>query len=285
MGKVSKWCDEIKQLANIAQVQPHAAYSAYTHGLSSRWTFLTRTIPGIAHLLQPLEDAIHQHLIPALTGRPPCSREERDLLALPVRLGGLGISNPASTSIRVFEASLRLTSPLVTAIATQDLNQQVDIFAVMEIKTSIKQSNREFEKNLFETVYHHLSPQLKRFIDLAREKGSSSWLSVLPFDDHGFSLHKGDFRDALSLRYGWKLLHTPAKCNCGSTFTANHAMVCHKGGFPTIRHNELRDLSASLLTEVCHNVATEPLLQPLNGESMSGHSCQGILVCCTRCIF
>ena len=111
MGMVSKWCDEIKQLANIAQVQPHAAYSAYTHGLSSRWTFLTRTIPGIAHLLQPLEDAIHQHLIPALTGRPPCSREERDLLALPVRLGGLGISNPASTSIRVFEASLRLTSP------------------------------------------------------------------------------------------------------------------------------------------------------------------------------
>ena len=44
------------------------------------------------------------------------------------------------------------------------------------------------------------------------------------------------------------------------------------GSFPTIRHNELIDFTASLLTEVCHNVATEPHLQPLNGESMSLHS-------------
>ena len=41
------------------------------------------------------------------------------------------------------------------------------------------------------------------------------------------------------------------------------------GGFPTIRHNELRDVTASLLTEVCHDVATEPHLQPLSGESMT----------------
>ena len=38
------------------------------------------------------------------------------------------------------------------------------------------------------------------------------------------------------------------------------------GGFSTIRHNEKRDLTASLLSEVCHNVAIEPHLQPLNGE-------------------
>ena len=41
------------------------------------------------------------------------------------------------------------------------------------------------------------------------------------------------------------------------------------GGFPTLRHNEIRGITASLLTEVCHNVATEPLLQPLNGESLA----------------
>ena len=46
-------------------------------------------------------------------------------------------------------------------------------------------------------------------------------------------------------------------------------MVCHMGGFPTIRHNKIRDLTASLglLTEVCPNVAIEPHLQPLSGES------------------
>ena len=33
-------------------------------------------------------------------------------------------------------------------------------------------------------------------------------------------------------------------------------MICHMGGFPTIRHKEIRDITASLLTEVCNNVAT-----------------------------
>ena len=44
------------------------------------------------------------------------------------------------------------------------------------------------------------------------------------------------------------------------------------GGFPTIRHNEIRDITASLLTEVCSNVATEPALQPLSGESMAART-------------
>ncbi len=41
-------------------------------------------------------------------------------------------------------------------------------------------------------------------------------------------------------------------------------MVCHIGGFPTICPN---DLTASLLTEVFPNVAIEPHLQPLSGET------------------
>jgi len=44
-------------------------------------------------------------------------------------------------------------------------------------------------------------------------------------------------------------------------------MVCPFGGFPTIRLNEVRDFTATLLTEVCHNVATEPALQPISAET------------------
>ena len=104
------------------------------------------------------------------------------------------------------------------------------------------------------------------------EKGASSWLSVLPLDDHNFSLHKGAFKDAICLRYGWKLPNTPTKCTCGTAFSIDHAIIYPKGGFPTIRHNELRDVTASLLSEICHNVATEPRLQPLSGESLTHHS-------------
>ena len=36
-----------------------------------------------------------------------------------------------------------------------------------------------------------------------------------------------------------------------------------------MRHNEVRDITAMLLTEVCHGVTTELHLQPLSGESLS----------------
>ncbi len=75
--------------------------------------------------------------------------------------------------------------------------------------------------------------------------------SVLPIDEYGFSLHKGAFGDALSLRYAWHIPHQPESCaNCGKSFDVNHAMICPKGGFPIIRHNEVRDITADLLTEI-----------------------------------
>ena len=33
-----------------------------------------------------------------------------------------------------------------------------------------------------------------------------------------------------------------------------------------MRHNDLRDITAGLLSRVCSDVATEPPLQPLSGE-------------------
>ena len=45
---------------------------------------------------------------------------------------------------------------------------------------------------------------------------------------------------------------------CGSKFSIEHALSCPKGGFPSIRHNEVRDLTATLLTDVCHDVKVEP---------------------------
>ena len=45
-----------------------------------------------------------------------------------------------------------------------------------------------------------------------------------------------------------------------------------KGGFPTLRHNEIRDLTANLLSEVCHDVSIEPSLQPFTGETLASSS-------------
>ena len=271
-NKVHEWTNDIMNLARIASSQTHAAYAAYIHGLSNRWSYLLRRVREIEDLIQPLEDAIHMHLIPALTGRPPCSSIERDLLSLPVRLGGLGLRDPSTMASACFQSSQRITASLVALIICQDENETVDCNNVRTVKSEINRENLQRQDEHAEMTYNQLTPEMKRCVELSREKGSSSWLSVLPLEEHGLYLHKGEFRDALCLRYGWKVNNTPQTCNCGAQFTVNHAMICHMGGFPTIRHKEIRDLTASLLTEVCSNVATEPALQPLSGEHVSSHS-------------
>ena len=270
--KVKSWIEEIQTLAEIASTQPHAVYSALVHGVSSQWLFITRTTTDIEHLLQPLEDAIHQILIPALTGRPPCSKVERDMLALPSRLGGLGIPNPSSNSQSSFHASVTLTTPHVNHITAQHLDGSVRPEDTLEARRKIRSANRLRDICQANELNNVLSIDQKRQITLAKEKGASSWLAATPIEEHGFFLNKGEFRDALHLRYGWDIRNTPQSCVCGSSFSIDHVMTCKRGGFTILRHNEIRDMTAKLLSEVCHNVATEPPLQPLSGETFTHRS-------------
>ena len=136
-----------------------------------------------------------------------------------------------------------------------------------QLKLTIRKKNREQQSLAADSVYAQLSPSLQRCVDLARESESSSWLTVLPIEEYAFHLHKGDFRDASSLQCGLMPLNTASTCHCGVSFSGDRAMICPYGGFPIIRHNEVRDLTATLLTEVCHNVATEPSLQPISAET------------------
>ena len=83
---VEKWVDEIKTLS---ESEPQSAYTALTHGLQNHWGFIQHCHKDIHHLLQPLEDVISTHLLPSLTGRDAPNELERQLIALPARLGGL----------------------------------------------------------------------------------------------------------------------------------------------------------------------------------------------------
>ena len=57
--------------------------------------------------------------------------------------------------------------------------------------------------------------------------------------------------------------NAPLHCACSTDFTVEHMLPCPKGG-----HNEIRDLTATLLSEVWHDVSTEPHLQSLTDEIM-----------------
>ena len=85
--EVTNWVGEVTKLAEFSLSQPQACYAVYTFGLKHRWTYFLRTLPDIQDLLEPLESAISRMLIPAITEHM-CSGLDRDILALPVRLGG-----------------------------------------------------------------------------------------------------------------------------------------------------------------------------------------------------
>ena len=54
----------------------------------------------------------------------------------------------------------------------------------------------------------------------------------------------------IGLRYGWSIANLLTTCPCGSRFTIQHCMSCKKEGFVSIRHKDLRDLAANMLSEV-----------------------------------
>ena len=84
-------------------------------GLRHRLTYFFRTLPDIAPFLEKLERATVDLLVPAITEHVT-TQEERDLLELPVRLGGLGLFNPARTASKEYDASINITGSLVRQI-------------------------------------------------------------------------------------------------------------------------------------------------------------------------
>ena len=55
-------------------------------------------------------------------------------------------------------------------------------------------------------------------------------------------------------------------------FSTVHGMSCKKGGFIYIRHNNLRDLTANMISEVCKETKIEPKLSPLSGEELQSRT-------------
>ncbi|XP_074605797.1 uncharacterized protein LOC141858854 [Acropora palmata] len=265
--KVTSWISEITKLAEFAVTQPQASYAAYTFGLKHRWTYFLRTLPDIQDLLEPLESAISRVLIPAITDRQS-GQLDRDILALPVRLGGLGVGNPSGDANLDYTSSVKVTAPLVEQIVAQ-VHQLPEDSLIRSVQQEVKAERAKILEKRAERLKEVAPQKTRRALDLATEKDSSMWLTSLPLKEMGFNLNKREFRDGLSLRYDWSITDILSTCLCGEPFTIDHAMICMRGGFVIQRHNELRDLEAELLNMVCKDVVTEPVLQDVEGEQLT----------------
>ena len=84
-----------------------------------------------------------------------------------------------------------------------------------------------------------------------------------------YVLNKQQFWDPMKLRYRWPIPGLPISCQCAEGFDVQHALSCKKGGFVTLRHNEVRDITGTLLSDVCKDVELELSLFILNEEEQT----------------
>ena len=264
--QVAQWIAEIERLADIAKTQPQAAYTALTFGIKHRWNFVLRTVPNISELLMPLETTIAQKLIPSLAGGRNPAELDRAIVALPPRLGGMGIPIPNEIADMEHQNSKKLTAKLTQLIVDQDESGEVDLSELVKTRIEIAKEREKRQKNKSDLIKDELVDiNMKRRLEMAQEVGASNWQTALPIKAKGFSLNRQEFEDALALRYGWSLNGLPQACPCGLAFNANHAMTCKSGGFISDRHDEVRNITAQMLQEVCRDVRVEPPLIRTNG--------------------
>ena len=114
--KVREWLEHLAQLSAAAVRLPQDAYAAVTKSLSQEWNYVQRVIPECGPALSPLKKAISEGFLPKLFGCE-ISPAERQMFELPVKLAGLGMTNPCVSAPRAYEVSRKATAHLTLAIA------------------------------------------------------------------------------------------------------------------------------------------------------------------------
>ena len=89
--KLITWLDELNVIYKVERIELQAAYSCSVSGYKHKLTHVIRTIPNISHQLEKIDELILTKLIPVITGCIYVNLDERYLLSLPAKYGGLGL--------------------------------------------------------------------------------------------------------------------------------------------------------------------------------------------------
>ncbi len=143
----------------------------------------------MSHLLVPLDETLRTKLIPAITGRPPPNSAECDLYALPARLGGLAITIPSKLADKELHHSVTVTSSLTDHILAQDNEYGYNIVRDRLLKRAeVSKDNKKRQEEAAASIHQQLPGWLQKAVELSKTKGASTWLTVLPLTEHGFTL-------------------------------------------------------------------------------------------------
>ena len=120
----------IKSIENTFQDQQkfnHKLLILYIFGFKHKITFFLRPVPDTADYLLPIEDILRSRFIPAITGGHVCSDAKSELLALPVKFGGLKLQKLYEVANIELLNSMEITTELNENIITPSKDFQLKV--------------------------------------------------------------------------------------------------------------------------------------------------------------
>ena len=120
------------------------------------------------------------------------------------------------TAAGAFSDSISIIEPLVRKILDKEMVIALSTKQAVEFKKSAcLLANENMIKSSQSNILKELPDTLKRLTLLNSEKNASIWLTTLPLQSRGYYLNKECFRDALCMRYGWRIPNMAGVFVCG----------------------------------------------------------------------
>lgn len=134
---------------------------------------------------------------------PPSDLTKYAPCVLWTHLGWLSLIDRVDTSEEQHSMSKAISTPLVSCVISQEQSLE-NCHSAKQHLTSIAYSEKKLKQNEHAKLLQtQLLVDLQRCFELSQEKGASIWLTAVPIKNHGFTLHKSAFRDAISLWCNW----------------------------------------------------------------------------------
>ena len=127
------------------------AFSGQFQGLATSWNNFSRSYTRSSS--QPLLD-VH----------PACSKINCSLLALPARMGVLGLTIPSPDAEHCFKVSSKTTAPIAAMIALQDLIPWLQV-STKAIKFSVQKAKCNKQLAEAEAIFNKLPTPQQRLLE------------------------------------------------------------------------------------------------------------------------
>lgn len=145
------------------------------------------------------------HFIPAILDSNNLVPDDlHTLLLLPVKLTGVGVPGPTSSSERNHHASRSSTAVLTESLRTgSNCILVAHQLTMAEGHIASRIQNFDHHSDTLDSLLSFMSCSQSRTAERTKETGA--WLSILLTTINGCNLSKGEFWDSLRMRYGLTL--------------------------------------------------------------------------------